>query len=257
MGTHGAAVARKRVAIGAVVMVLVATLVVWRPFAGPAGADHQPANKIAVDGNVTEIVTPDTDHTILSGTLKTSSPTDLVIQVSLECALFTDTSVKPARQVSKAQATERVEVWVEVDPTPENAADDDGNLVVPVSSNDTGLAPTDISLDNDVPPQAAAGKVVFCHRTQGLEAALDFSDAGFLETEDFIRLYQGTREASAFNWVALNSMGLGSGVYEIEVHAQILDDFVTSGDGTASGKAAVGKRTLVVEPGKLANDATI
>lgn len=220
----------------------------------PVGANHQPANKVAVAGSATEIAGPATDVTLMTGTLKTSSPTDVLIQLSMECALFTDTSVAPARQKSTAVATARVESWIEIDATPADATDDANNVVVPVASNDTAAAPGDISLDNDVPPQAAAGRVVMCHRTQGLEAALDFSDAGILASDDFIRLYQGTREASAFNWVRLN---MGSGTFEIEVHAQVVDEISSTNGGVAVAKGAIGKRTLIVEPAKLANDATI
>lgn len=242
---------RRRSVIGFAALAL---LVAGWLAAGQARADHQPADKIAVSGSAAEVVGPQTDEILLEATLKTSSPTDLMFLFSGECALFTDTSVQPQGKLSKAEATARVETWIEVDSTPANDSDDASNTVVPVASNDTGAAPTDISLDNDVPPQAGAGRVVLCHRTQGLEAALDFADAGLLEEESFIRLYQGTRNANAFNWVKLN---MGSGTYEIEVHAQIVDEISTLNGGAATAKGVVGKRTLIVQPAKLANDASL
>lgn len=230
-------------------------------------ADHQPADKIAVSGSATEVVGPLEDTTLMSATLKTSSPTDLVLHVSLECAIFTDTSVTTSdgdnakgngKNKESAAATGRVEIWLEVDPTPHDGSDDDtNNHVIPVSSDDTGATdPTNISLDDDVPPPATVGKVVFCHRTQGLEAELDFQAEEELNFtgELFLRTYQGTRSANAFNWITLD---MGSGTYEIEVHAQIVDDTWTSDDGDAAAKGVIGKRTLVVQPVKLPNDATI
>lgn len=238
--------------LGPKVLALGLTAVLVGFFAIPTIADHQPADKIAVSGSAVEVVTPYVDNTVLTSTLKTSSPTDLIIQVTLECAIFTDTSVTVTTEKGtgkgnkeSAESTARVEVWVTVD-----------GEVLPVSSDDTGPAPSDISLDDDVPPAAGPGKVVFCHRTQGLEADLDFESEEEINftSELFIRTYQGTRSANAFNWVDLN---LGSGEHVIEVHAQILDDEDTTTGGAADQKAVVGKRTLVVQPVKLANDATI
>jgi hypothetical protein len=56
--------------------------------------------------------------------------------------------------------------------------------------------------------------------------------------------------ANAFNWIWLNA---GSGQHTIVVKA----DLVVTEIGTAAAQAAVGNRTLVVEPEKLANDIAI
>src|SRR5919198_115277 len=66
---------------------------------------------------------------------------------------------------------------------------------------------------------------------------------------DAIRLFQKTRSANAFNWGALN---VGNGIHTLVVKAQL--DASVTGVGTFA-QAAVGKRTLVVQPAKLANDA--
>lgn len=245
---------RRRTFFGTALAFAAALFALWLLTGESANANHQPADKIAVAGSAPDVVGPASDVVLLESRMKTSAPTDLMIQFSSECALFTDTTVKPQGKLSTAEATARVEAWVEIDATPDDDSDDASNSVVKVASNDTAPAPTDISLDNDVPPAAGPGRVVLCHRTQGLQAALDFSDAGLLEDESFIRLYQGTRDAQAFNWIRLN---MGSGTYEIELHAQIVDEINTSGGGTASAKGVVGKRTLVVEPAKLANDAEL
>ena len=82
---------------------------------------------------------------------------------------------------------------------------------------------------------------VFCNRAFRISTPLFVGDA--------ISLFQKTRSANAFNWGALN---VGNGIHTLVVKAQL--DASVTGVGTFA-QAAVGKRTLVVEPAKLANDA--
>lgn len=192
-------------------------------FANDAAATHSPADKMAVAGATLEVLRDEsllnsdpTIATILTGTMRTSSPTDLILSVTLECALWT-TVATVGNDESEARAT--VKVWVEID----------GNPVV-VSSDEAGAED--------------AGKVVFCDRTHRQTVTdLDDDDA---RIEQFLR----TRTANAFNWVALN---VGSGIHTIEVKAE-LDTAATDAGQTM---AAIGKRTFVAEPTKLANDVTV
>lgn len=186
-----------------------------------AQATHQPADKMAVAGSALEIIsTPLLDgarvstEEILWGQLKTSGPTDLVLSLSMECALWTDVTTI-GNDDSESMA--RVKAWIEIDGVP-----------VRVSSDDTN----------------EPGKVVFCDRTYR-RATTDFDD------EDArIDTYLRTRSAHDFQWISLN---LGPGVHTISVKAE-LETTVT---GTGMAQAAIGKRTLVVEPTKLANDVHI
>lgn len=117
-----------------------------------------------------------------------------------------------------AAAEERVRVWVEID-----------GKAVPVSSDD---------------PPADAGKVTFCDR-------LDQRTTSLFDDEDAtIKTLQRTGQANAFNWMALD---VGSAVHTIEVKAM----FIKATDGDATALAAVGKRTLIVEPTKAANDEAV
>lgn len=59
-----------------------------------------------------------------------------------------------------------------------------------------------------------------------------------------------TRSANGFEWISLD---VGRGVHTIEVKAQLTESVECVG----RAQSAVGKRTLVVQPMKLANDATI
>lgn len=206
---------------------------------GPATATHQPADKVAVAASTLEVMhsqaTPgQTEETVelLSSRLRTSSPTDLLLSVSAECALWTNVATIGN---DDAESIGRVEVWITIDGT-----------IVPVSASEPAGSPSAI----DPADQGSRGRVVFCNRATRLKTE-NFNDDS---SDDVIRLFNRTRSANAFNWAALN---VGSGVHEIKVLARLVTKL--AGDGSPAdqlAKAAVGKRTLVIEPAKLANDAT-
>lgn len=181
-----------------------------------AAATHSPANKVAASGSGLEVAsTPLVEgsssetFTLLAGTMKTSAPTDLLVQVTMECALWTDI-VTVGNDDSSATAS--ITVWVEMD-----------GVAIPVESGDNG-------------------EVVFCNRAYRMHT-VDFDD------EDArIEQYLSTRASNAFNWVLMNA---GSGDHVFEVKARV--DAEVTGTGQAYG--AVGKRTLVIEPVKMANHA--
>lgn len=189
----------------------------------PAGASINAANKMAVRGGTIEIMSaPLTEgassevHTLLAGTIKTSSPTDVIIQVTAECALWTGIATV-GDDLSEAVAS--VKVWVEVDGVP-----------VKVSSDDT----------------EDPGRVTFCNRAYKMETV------NFDDDDAEIRQYLSTRTANSFNWIATN-LGSAPSPHTITVKGQI-DSEVT---GTGEAYAAIGKRTLVVEPVKLATDIVV
>jgi hypothetical protein len=113
-----------------------------------------------------------------------------------------------------ANARGTVDIWVEIDGDP-----------VPVSSDD----------------EEEAGKVTFCDHFQERETTNVDDEDATIRTLDEI----GT--SNAFNWLALN---VGNGIHTLEVKAD-LQNTETTGDATAM--AAVGKRTLIVEPTHAAN----
>jgi hypothetical protein len=114
-------------------------------------------------------------------------------------------------------ASGQVRIWVEVD-----------GVKVPVSQDDT----------------ADPGKVTFCDRFQQRETS------AFEDEDATIRTLERQGTANAFNWLALD---VGSGIHTITVKA----DLTTTATDNADAMAAVGKRTLVIEPVKSANDETI
>jgi hypothetical protein len=204
---------------GLVTVALCAALlvVVTGAFAG-AGS---PADKVVAGGDKTVVMAPQTGATLLTATMSTSKPTDLILSVTSECSILTTVDNVGS---STATAFGQVRIWVEVD-----------GQIVPVQS-----------ISN--PPQAtpAGGddtdKAVFCERTHTVT---------FMPTTqtDTISQYQATKSANAFNWLRQN---VGAGSHTITVKADLAS---SATNGTA--EAIVGNRTLVVEPTKMANDAII
>lgn len=199
---------------------------------GPAGSlagsssttAPNPADKVAVAGSTIEHMTSGHKTVKLFDVpMKTSSPTDLLLTISAECALWTEVLVSSNTDIapSSSEAQGTVKIWLTFD-----------GKVVPVSSDDN----------------QERGKVVFCDRIHGME--ISTKEQGN-DDNDTIRNYLKTRSANSFEWLWLNS---GNGVHQIAAWAQ-MDAQVNHGSGSA--EAAVGKRTLVIEPVKLPVDATI
>jgi hypothetical protein len=202
---------------------IVVTALVFSAMGG-AVANHQPANKVSVAAS--NIQTMETVALtgaqsniveLFNETLKTSAPEDLILQLTAECALVTNI-VNVGN--SDSQAIASVRVWMEIDGSP-----------VIVASDGPGSP-------------AEQAQVVFCNRAFRMVITdLDDQDAQF-------RQYLQTRNANAFNWMALN---VGSGIHNVVVKAQ-LEAAVT---GAGEARAMIGKRSLVIEPTKLINDAVI
>ena len=194
---------------------------------GTPSGSPQPADKVAAAGSDVQMLSADFADTdlgvsVLSTVLKTSSPTDLILQVSLECALWTEvistaTAAHPAGYTPFARAEAHVTVWIEVD-----------GQFVPVSSGDPD------------------GKVVFCDRVHEQEITdIDNSTGNFT-----LRQYLETRSANAFNWVTLN---VDSGVH----HVSVMADIEASNTEGSFADGGIGKRTLVIEPVKFPVGTTI
>lgn len=202
-----------------------------------AQADHMPADKVAAAGSTIDRL--DDATPILQETMKVSSPSDLILSVTLECAILTalDTEGNPNPGAEDTDSTEgTVEVWVTID-----------GRTVPVATDDA----------------TQDGRVVFCNRAyeRTVEDMEDDPD-GIDSERDFIR----TRAANAFNWLAIDTGSFyddpanGNNILDIEVWASYTDttpglgrcDQTTADPAFATcSEAFVGQRTLIVEPTKL------
>jgi hypothetical protein len=168
--------------------------------------------------------------TVLSGQIHTATPKDLLIGVSLETSLLTDTVVKSsggARDVSTAEAGIEIKVLV------------DGK-------------------------EAAPGVVVFDKRKQQLSAALGGYYTNCTDTNldgitdvltecelapEEIGLLLDTTAAHHFNFIQAD---LGQGTHSVVVKSKISNNTVFA-NGTATASALLGKGSLSVEEVQAVN----
>ncbi|QXE92409.1 hypothetical protein [Geomonas subterranea] len=182
------------------------------------------------------LATNDADgwSTVLAGRIHTATPKDLLIGVSLETSLLTDTLVKSSggtKDTSTAEAGIEVKVLV------------DGS-------------------------EAAPGVVVFDKRKQQLSASLggyytncvDGSNGGILDgiidvtmecelASEEIDLLLETTAAHHFNFIQAD---LGQGVHDVVVKAKISNNSV-SANGSASASALLGNGSLSIEEVQAVN----
>lgn len=172
--------------------------------------NHEPANKAGAAASTVEVGKTGEELVLLSETVKTSSPADLLLAATLECSIITDVKTVGNETTS---ATARMVAWVEIDGEP-----------VTLGGGDNG-------------------EVVFCDRTYARTTSL------FDDTNATIETFFRTRSTHGFNWVAFDT---GAATHTIELVGML------EADATENGRAeiAVGNRTLVVEPLKMANDET-
>jgi hypothetical protein len=237
--------------------ILAASLIAGTVFGTTFAAEGQPAAKSTamasainiLDNSVQSAEATEPAWTpILSNTIKTANPSDLFVDVSLECGLYTGTTVKSkngVKDTSTADASVKVRVLVD------------------------GV-------------EAHPGAVNFCRRSQELtatfqglltdeegnsclitEAVVDEETGeitGYTTTidEECVRpeelgLILQTMNANAFNFIIAD---VGSGVHNVEVQAMI-DSDTTVQEGEASAMATLGKGSVVVEEVKMIQDEDI
>jgi hypothetical protein len=185
-----------------------------------AYADHEPANKVAAAGSETEVMAPGETVAILQERVKMSGPTDLILQLSAECDILTDLTTGGNGESDSAGAFGQVRTYITID-----------DKVVPVSTDDV----TD------------TGKVVLCNRAHNKTITDgENDDDGTDEERDMTQ----TRQANAFNWLALDTGFVyddpanGNNILDIVVWAE----FTETTMNRAEAQALVGHRTLVAEP---------
>lgn len=135
------------------------------------------ANKTSAAGSTVEILSTVAPTSVLSTTIKTSAPQDLIFSVTLECALWT-TVQTVGNDLSEAQAKVTIQVLFDGHPVPVSGAGDDG-------------------------------VVVFCDRLHRQETT------GFDDENATIKNYLATREANGFNWI-LPDVGSGVHTVDVQ-----------------------------------------
>ena len=205
-------------------------------------SNAQPADKAVAAGSTIQGLQPDSGGTpILTASLKTSKPEDLLLNVSLECSIITDVTAQGSsapNSTSTGEASGAIRVWLTMD-------------------SDTNIIPIqDISSppQNPGPWGSDSDKVTFCNR----DHQITVTDAEATpDGTDTLHEYLRTKDANAFNWVRLNA---GAGDHTLKLWAEFdSPSHDAQGANTAGSTSTgfVGNRTLVIEPTKLANNAVI
>jgi len=226
-----------------------------------------PANKTMI-GDAELIAIPyqgeDEDGwtTIVSGEIKTSTPSDLIVSHNQECAIHTGLNLD--ERTEEATSAIREEIRLRVDGT-----------VVPATYGDTeekngdqyGLI-TMCGRAYHIDTNVLSTLFDLCQVVAGIEGvAFECPDEIFFDS--FIR----TKQAHSWDWVVLN---VGSGVHTVEVQAKLHYSLEAIGDGEKKkGKATdsgvcptnddncvdtvleLGKRNLIVIEDKLSTWQTL
>ncbi|HEV2754757.1 MAG TPA: hypothetical protein VG318_03140 [Actinomycetota bacterium] len=206
---------------------LAATLFVAYSVGNTATATHMPADKIAASASTTEVIGAEDTQLLLREHMKVASPTDLILSLTAECAILTSVATLGD---GTSEAFGQVAMQITIDGQP-----------VPVQDSTFGT-----------PQGDDTGEVVFCNRLQRQRTA-GFDDTG--EDDNEIESYLNSRNANAFNWISINPARYDANsdnILEIEVFGTFNTNIVSDpGAAPAQAIAAVGNRTLVVEPVKL------
>jgi hypothetical protein len=164
--------------------------------------------------------------TILSNTIKTANQKDLLIDVSLETGLYTQTKVRSNgnKDTSSAEATIKVQVLVDGVPA----------------------YPGDVVFDrrNQTLSATLGGILENCTDSNG-DGDIDLNDCTLAPEE--IELILDTMAAHSFNFIMDD---LGPGEHAVEVQAMISTSS-SSGAGSASANATIGNGSVTVEEVRL------
>lgn len=179
---------------------------------GPNGANKMASSSENVDPFEGAEGTKD----ILDGSLRLSTQNDMIVSVTMECALWTEVIVhdEPSMGPTNSRAEARIIAWPEVD----------------------GVK--------------AGPEVVFCDRVHEVELIEQFTGEDDDTDNLTMRQYLATRSANAFNWLIIDpAVGPEDNVLDIVIKATMEQAVTEDSENTAYG--AVGTRTLVITPVRL------
>ena len=192
---------------------------------GTCASTGSAADKATLSGSTLTQVSPFANQQILCTQMKTSTPEDLLISVTLECSILTQVSTTGT---STSSASGTIDVWVTVD----------GN-VVPVDTTQPASLTTN-------------GQVTFCNR----DATQSFTDGDATQSgSDTLTEYLKTKQADGFDWAKLDT---GNGEHTIAVFATFVpgssctDATPAPSSTTTNCTGEIGNRTVTIEPTKFA-----
>jgi hypothetical protein len=216
-----------------------------------------PANKtIMGSGYMGAQIAADGWQTIISGTIKTSTPSDLVISHDQECTIHTGLNLDQDNEQATSAIRQDVRLLV------------DGN-VVPATYGDTDGIVTLCGRAYHMDTNVLSTVYELCTWAESLDLDLDgqpdnaeVCSADEIYFDSFIR----TKQAHGWHWVAID---VGSGEHTVEVQSKLVNELdgvgnqngkkgkaTDSNDPTVDTVLEIGKRNLIVTEEKLATGAT-
>jgi len=217
-----------------------------------------PANKTVMgSGDIGVLASSDGWYSIISGTIKTSTPSDLIVNHNQECVIHTGLNLN--QDVEKATSAVREDIRLLVD-----------GKVIPAAYGDKDGIVTLCGRAYEIDTNVLSTVFELCGFLEG--------DAGFNRTdictaeEIYFDSFIRTKQAHSWSWVVLD---VGSGVHDIEVQAKLFNELDGVGDKSGKkGKATdsgactdkpdcvdtileIGKRNLIVSEEKLATGSSL
>ena len=210
-------------------------VLVFASFGAFAGAaTFSGATNDGINLSVTDVQSDQTDVTVLSSTLKVpGSKKDLLIGVSIESGVFTQTEVKGQKGESEtATASGTIDITVLIDGTP--------------------VAPGTVRFNHREQTLSATlgGVLESCTFTVGALGSVTFTKDDCLWSDEDINLMLETTTANHFNFIAPD---VGQGDHDIEVVADVSAAASSGTKGSASSYAVINIGSLSVEVVRSAN----
>jgi len=197
-----------------------------------------PANKSAFGGEgVGAIASDGAFHTIVAGTIKTSTPSDLLVTHNQECTIHTGLNLDKNNEDLTSAIREDVRLRVtDADGTNERFI----NPVPLYPEGEEGAAVTMCGRAYHIETNILSTIAELCTFVEGL-------DLGDVCTEDdpIFNSYIRTKSAHGWSWVIPN---LGQGLHIIEVQSMLVNELDAVGDGN-------GKKGPAKDTGSCTNDA--
>jgi len=213
--------------VAAIVAILSVSLVA---IALSQSAVAAPANKSAFGGEGVGAIAPDGAwHSIVNGTIKTSTPSDLLVTHNQECTIHTGLNLDKTNQDLTSAIREDVRLLVLTEGQPDRYI----NPVPLYPEGQTYAAVTMCGQAYHIETNILLSIFKLCAFTEGL-------GLGNVCTEDdpIFNSYIRTKAAHGWSWVVPN---LGQGEHTIVVQAQLYKELDAVGDG--SGKKGPAKDT--------------
>ena len=228
------------IGIAAIVAILAVSAVA---FSASQAAVAAPANKAMFTAQDVTVIpnTYDTWATIISGTIKTSSPSDLFISHQQECAIHTELNLDSDNESGTSAVREDIRVLVDGNPVPISYSGDTLISDVTLCSRAYHIDTNVLSTIDDL-----------CTAVEGIDGVT------YTCPEDiYFDSYIATKQAHGWTFVALD---VGSGEHTVEVQALLADNITVKGKNSKDSGAPtapntvleVGKANLIVTEEKLA-----